>query len=554
MPAVSKGDFTDHGAIAMRRRQHIPGPEWLVFLALLFVLSCGKAQESGPTTSVGGTVVIGILGEPGSLNPLVVTSITTQDIVDLVFLRLLVEEGDFLNHRPSLAEQWSFSADSLAITFRLRDDVLWHDGRPVTAEDVQYTWQLQTDEQVAWASRHLKDSIEDVEVVDARTVVFRFKHRSPDQLKDANDGVIVPKHIMETIPRESFSVADFGRNPVGCGPFKLGRWESGQFIELVRNENYYENGQPYLERVIFRIVPDMTTLVTQLKTGEIDCLESIPTDVLPELRDKHPEIKIYSYPTRDMAFIAWNLENPLLEDRDIRRALALAMNTREMITTLWNGMAEVLVGPMHPMLWAHDPGLEALPYDPDRARDILQAHGWGDAEGDGIREKDGKPFELDMTTNKGIQYRADVMTMAQAYLRQIGVKVNPRILEWNTFIGGVVSGDFDSTVLGWKVSTRADLTTFWRSTAVPPNGFNASRYHNAEVDSLIDRARRTLNVEDAKRLWSRCQRLIYEDQPIFFLAVPHEVVGLNSKFCDVRPNAKGFFENLPEWYIGENCP
>ncbi len=523
----------------------------LVGCMAVVIAACGSGRDR---PAAGGGVVIGLLGDPANLNPLVATSTESKEIINLLYLKLLDEQDDFISFEPSLAESWTFSEDSLAITFRLRDNVVWQDGEPFTAADVRFSWELETDTTVAWAGRHLKDRISDVEVIDDRTVTFHFTNRYPYQLMDANDGVIVPMHILENIPRDEIRISPIGRAPVGTGPFRLARWVSGQYIELERNPGYYDKKQPYLDRVVFRIVPDMTTLVTQLKTGEIDCLESIPNDALPGIRADYPDVEIYSYPSRDYSFVVWNLNTPLFENREVRRALAMAVDVREMIETLWGGMAEPMDSPMHPILWAHDPAMVPIEYDPVRARAVLTANGWVDADGDGIIEKDGVKFEFEMTTNQGNQVRADIATMCQEYLGRIGVKVRPRILEWNTFIQAVIAGEFDSCVLGWAVGTRADLTNLWKSTSKPPGGMNVSGYANAEVDSLIDRAKNTLDPSAAKPLWFRCQRIIYGDQPFMFLAVPYEVVGLNRRFCGVEPNAIGFFVNLPGWYIGEDCP
>lgn len=533
------------------RRLRFNAGFWVLATAL-FVSACAKTPDKR-LSSKGNGVVVGLLSEPKTLNPLVATDAQTYDIIDLVFLKLLVEQGDFLTFKPRLAERWSFSDDSLSIVFALRQDVFWHDGEPVTAEDVRFTWQLQTDPRVAWSGRSFKDRITDVEVIDRYRVVFHFKERYLYQLHDANDGVILPVHILGGIPIESLRSSDFGRHPVGCGPFKFERWVPGQYLELARNPDYYVAGEPFLDRIGFRIVPDMTNLVTQLKAGEIDCLESLPVDAIPDILADYPEIRIHHYPSRDMAFVVWNLENDLFESRELRRALAMAIDSGEIIETLWHGMADVSLGPMHPLLWAYDPDMKAIPYDPARARATLAALGWVDSDNDGIVDRDGRPLEFEMTTNQGIQVRADVITMVQEYLRRVGVKVNARVLEWNTFMDGVQTGDFDSCVLGWRVGTRADLTDFWHSSATPPNGFNASRYDNPHVDALIENARSTVDIESAKMLWHECQREIYEDQPIFFLAIPHKVVALRKRFCGVEPNAYSFFVNVAEWYVSDEC-
>ena len=524
---------------------------------LLVLLLAAAACDSGRTRgkpAAGGTVVIGLLSDPKTLNPLVAASIESRNIIDLLFLKLLDEQSDFVSFEPELAKHWEFGADSLSITFVLRDDVAWTDGVPVTAADVRFTWELEMDTLVAWPTRSVKERIADVEVIDDRTVRFRFRNRYPYQLMDANDGVILPKHILENVPRDRFGASDFGRRPTGNGPFKLARWESEQFIELERNPGYCERRLPRLDRVVFRIVPDMTTLVTQLKSSEIDCLESLPLEALSDIKANHPEIRIYTYMSRQRVFVAWNLDNPLFGTSDIRRALAMAVNTDEMIRTLWGGMARASDSPMHPILWAHDPSMTAIPFDPEKARAVFARNGWADSDGDGVLDKNGKRFEFEMISNQGNQLRADVMTMTQEYLRRVGVKVTPRTFEWNTFTQRITQGNFESSVMGWKTATRADLTDLWRSSSSPPHGYNISRYRNAAVDSLIDLAKNTLDVPAAGRLWYECQRIIYDDQPVLFLAVPYEVVGLRSRYCAVEPNAIGFFVNLPEWYVGEKCP
>jgi peptide/nickel transport system substrate-binding protein len=203
---------------------------WAIVVIALTFGACTKEQAEAPPS--GGTLVVGITSEPGTLNPLVATAIQEHDIINMMFSKLLVEEADFLNFRPGLAERWSFSADSLSITFHLREGMVWQDGVPITAADVRFTWQLQTDTLIAWASRHLKDGIRDVDVVDDHTVVFHYGNRYPYQLKDANDGVILPRHVVENIPRETFHTSPFGRDPVGNGPFRLATWAPGQYIEL----------------------------------------------------------------------------------------------------------------------------------------------------------------------------------------------------------------------------------------------------------------------------------------------------------------------------------
>jgi peptide/nickel transport system substrate-binding protein len=526
----------------------------VVSAGIIIVLSLAlAAPQSACALSGEKTLIVGQLTEPSSLNPLVATSNETKDIVWRIYLKLLDEKPNYMDFSPRLARSWEFSADSLTITFHLRDDVRWTDGVAVTAEDVRFTWELHRDSVVAWRSKSLKQYIRDVEVIDRGTVAFHFSQRYPYQLMDANDGVILPKHLLGDVPRDRLRDHPFGRNPVGNGPYKLERWEPEQYIELVRNPAYYETGVPDVERVIFRYVPDMVTLMTQLKKGEIDMLESIPNDQIPGLIESYPDVRVYTYPSRDYWFIAWNLKEDLFASTDVRRALTMAIDRDEIIQTLWGGHADECKSPMQSTLWAFDEEIEPVPYDPEEARRALESSGWEDVDGDGILEKDGRAFVFELITNHSSQLRVDIATMTEAYLRKIGVKANIRTLEFRAVADKLMSSDFGACVFGWGVGAKVDLTNQWHSSSVPPSGYNLSSYLNPTVDDLIDRAKVELDRDRAFDLWSQAQRIIYKDQPFTFLLTPHEVNALDKRFCNVEPNAISFFYNLRYWRVGQDC-
>lgn len=516
-----------------------------ILLGAMFAPAAGRAA---PTN----TLTVGLLGEPGSLNPLTVTSTEARDIVERIYLKLLDEQGDFIHFQPRLARSWSASDDGLAITFELRDDVHWDDGVPVTAEDVRFTWELEMDTTVAWPSRSIKERIRDVEVTGDHTVVFHFTERYPYQLMDANDGVVLPKHLLDGVPRRELRDHAIGRAPVGDGPYRLSRWESGQYIELVANEGYYE-GAPEVDRVIFKFVPDMVSLVTQLKKGEIDLLESVPADQLAGLREGYPRLKVYRYPSRRLDYVSWNTHRPPFDDAAVRRALTMAIDRKEIVATVWGGNATLCDGPIPPVFWAHDPTIPPIPYDPEGAAAALAADGWVDTDGDGVREKGGKSLVFELNTNNGNAQRVDVCTLVEAYLRRVGAKANIRTLEFGTFINRVLDGNYDACVLEFKVNTKLDLTEQWHTSAFPRGGYNISFYANAEVDSLIETARVCLDTEKAGEMWSRVQHIIARDQPFTFIASPDEVNVLDTRFCNVQPNAISFYANLRHWQVGTGC-
>jgi len=507
----------------------------------------------GVTLASEKTLTVGLLSEPATLNPLTATSNETKDIVWQIFLKLLDEKPDYLSFEPRLARSWEFSEDSLSITFHLRDDVRWTDGTLVTADDVRFTWELHIDTLVAWRSRSLKQHIRDVKVVDSHTVVFEFDRRYPYQLMDANDGVILPRHLLKNIPRDQMREHSFGRAPIGNGPYMFSRWEPEQYLELVKNPDYYERGKPHVERVVYKFVPDMVTLTTQLKKGEIDLLESIPNDQLPNLADRYPRVQVYTYPSREYWYISWNSNQERFANAETRRALTMGIDREEIIRTLWGGRASVCTSPIYNGLWAFDDAIEPIPYDAVRARRELEDLGWRDSDGDGVLDKNGAPFEFELITNHSSQQRVDVAIMVEAYLEEIGVRVNIRTMEFRAVTERLFSFDYDGCVLGWGTPTKPDITSHWHSSAVPPDGYNISAYRNPEVDDLIDKAKVELDRERARDLWSQVQRKIYQDQPFTFLLIPDEVTALDRRFCGVDPNAISFFYNLRDWRVGGEC-
>jgi peptide/nickel transport system substrate-binding protein len=301
--------------------------------------------------------------------------------------------------------------------------------------------------------------------------------------------------------------------------------------------------------VIFKIIPDQVTLLTQLRNGEIDCMESLPYAEVEKLRTDNPELQIFNYQTRAYIFIGWNGARPLFRSREVRRALTMAIDRRLIIDNLTYGFAEECTGPFVPLIWAYDPGIEPLPYDPGRAREILAREGFADTDGDGWLDRDGEAFEFELLTNYGNQVRADIQAMVQEMLRRVGIKVNTVTLEWLVYLDRLKSSDFDAVVHAWRVATKADLAPVWSCGARGEGGYNHFGYCNPEVDSLNALAAGMLDFEKAKPLFYRVQEIIYEDQPYTFLYVPHALAALNGRFKNVHPDPIGMYHFLCEWWI-----
>lgn len=521
-------------------------------MALLLLLAGAdvRAAERGSALETR-TLVVGASAEPRSLNPVAVTTTEGHQVTGLVFQKLMQEQDDFVTFKPQLAESWNISDDGLDVTFRLRDDARWEDDRPVTAEDVRFTWEVQVDTTVAWPNATIKSRIRDVEVRDARTVVFHFTERYLYALMDANDGVILPRHLLGDIPRKDLKSAAFGRAPVGNGPYRVSRWESGQYIELVPNPAWYGSA-PRVERVLFKFIPDAVTAVAQMRAGEIDLLESVKGGDIAALRRERPDVKWYDVPSRRINLVAWNLRRAPFDDRRLRRALAQAVNRAEIIRAAWGEHAREANSPFVPLTWAWDASQKPIRHDPASARAELAACGFKDSDGDGTLDRAGKPLSFELLVSDA-QHRVDVATLVQAQLKAVGVKVELRVMEFGATNQRVLAGDYDAAVLDWSVPTKADLTPTFHSRSIGNKQYNFAGYSNPEVDRLIDEALLQTDQKAAGKIWRRAQRIVYDDQPWMFIAYPQVVTAVDDRFCNVTPSPISFLVRLPYWGVSPDC-
>ncbi|HJX29929.1 MAG TPA: ABC transporter substrate-binding protein, partial [Thermoanaerobaculia bacterium] len=280
-------------------------------LAALLV-TCGQREEPAPprasigssdaaTPRRGGTIVTGWTAEPGSVNEYITPStLPTNEVLFRIFQRLVEEQADFNEHpatfAPQLAESYEWSPDRKALTFRLRKKLVWSDGAPLTAEDVRWTWQMQTHPAVGWDNTSSKEFIRDVEVVDPHTVRFHFTRVYSKQMLDANEGVILPKHAWSKLPVEKWRESSdwFKQNLVVSGPFTIASWTPQQELVMARNERYWEKDRPYLDRVVMRFLPDAGSLLSQVLGGELDFIPQVaPTDAPRAKAD--PDLNLISY-------------------------------------------------------------------------------------------------------------------------------------------------------------------------------------------------------------------------------------------------------------------
>jgi len=530
------------GALLAAGCRHAPDPE----------SAASGAEPSTPRR--GGTVVVGWGAEPNGVNELTVpASQVTHEVQFRMFLNLAEEQPDFERHppsfAPSLAESWEWSPDHKTLTFHLRDGVVWSDGVPVTTDDVRWTWTAQRDPDIAWENADSKSWITDVEAVDPRTVRFHFSRVYAKQFLDANEGAILPRHAWEKIPFAQWrkSAEWFRQHLVVDGPFTVASWEHQQQVVLKRNDRYYEQGLPRLDRVVLRQLSDQAAGFSQLLSGELDFVAQISPADIPRVK-ANPRLALIPYWTNLYVTVDWNNDNPLFKDPEVRRALTLAIDRQTIVDTILGPYGRVADSHVISTVWAHDPSLRPWPYDPAEARRILAAKGWKDTDGDGILDRDGRPFAFELITNAGNQWRTDATVMIQDQLKQVGVRVTPRQVEFNTLIAQTNAGKYEAAMFGYTMDTSLDLTNNFHSRSIGAEG-NLVRYRNPEVDRLIETSMAQPDILAARPYLNRIQQIVHRDQPLTFLWESQRLTAVNRRLHDARPTLNYSFFNLKEWWV-----
>ena len=457
---------------------------------------------TGITTVTNDLVIT--LSEPGLVDSQEIsTHIYDSGCNPLPFPSL--EKGD--KGRPFKAEP--------IIRFTLRKDVQWHDGAPFTSADVTFTYHAIMDERVASPSSSDFELVSSLETPDPYSVVVRYKKPfSPALLSWMQS--ILPAHLLEKVEPAKWAEI-YNRHPIGTGPFKFGNWKTNEYIRLIKNPDYFR-GSPWLDSVVFRVLPDPLTLQLAFQTKQVDFWAVEPWAVQGVENDKR--FDLFSSAGNMYNYIGWNLERPMFQDLRVRKALAEAVNIPQMIKYILYGRGVQSTGIFTPKMWFFDPKVQPLPYDPKAAAALLDEAGWKVGT-DGIRVKDGKRLSFTLLANNGNDVRRDIATLVQDDLRKIGVEVKVEIYEWSVLLKRFVNkGEFDAIVLGWGLGNDYDQYAIWHSSKTHPEELNFVHYKNPEVDHLLTDLRQEYSRPEILRLTAKLQQTIYADQPYIFLFVP----------------------------------
>ncbi|MFT4624700.1 MAG: peptide/nickel transport system substrate-binding protein [Myxococcota bacterium] len=547
---------------------------------LLALLACGGEAPAPAPASGGGdapppeptaaqhetrdTLVIGHPADLGNLLSVVQESAADGEILNALSTPLIVADFDCsLKKKPGFAESWEWSADGTQLTMVLRQGLTWEDGHPVTADDVAFTFDLIGDPAVASARLPFVEKMvkgKRPEVIDANTIRWHFTEAYDRDTQMGHVGSIplLPKHVLADADRATLRNHALANAPLSYGPWRLAKWEPNERIVLEPNDKYTgpAEDKPHLNRVIFRVIPEYASRLLELEAGRIDVMDQILVEDADRLREEHPEIRLERRGYGVMDYIAWNLTNPLFADPEVRTALAHAVDVDSAMGKLLSSKtgesyAKRSVGTITPELCGvHNDEIAPLRYDLDKAKAMLAEAGWSDTDGDGVVDKDGKPFRFTLTTMSGLPRRSEIQVLVQANLKQAGVDVQIEQMEQNAFFETLRKRDFEAAISGWQVGLFVDPSSFWHSdTADKKYEFNFTSYANPSVDALIEKGLATPDPRLSAPVWKQLQAEIYADQPYLFLWWMDEIVGVNERFEDAEVNMLSPVHQLHKWKV-----
>ncbi|PKM92975.1 MAG: peptide-binding protein [Elusimicrobia bacterium HGW-Elusimicrobia-4] len=519
----------------------------LLFLFLVFCfVGCQKTEtvkQTSGNNNFGDYYVESSIGDASYLNPILASDSASADINNLVF-NGLVKYDKNINIVGDLAESWNVSADGKTIIFNLRKNVFWHDGKPFTAEDVEFTYQKLIDPKVKTPYSSDFELVKKFEIINPYKIKITYKEPFSPGLISWGMGII-PKHIFEN---GEFNTHPANRKPIGTGPYKFVEWKTDEKIVLEANPDYFE-GTPHIAKYIYRIIPDQAVQFLELRNETIDSMGLTP-DQFNAYPSFFTNYNKFRYPSFGYAYLGYNLLNPLFNEKEIRQAIAHSINKKEIINGILLGYGVPATGPYPPTSWAYNPDVSDYEYEPEKAKKIFRKYGWIDSDKDGWLDKNGKKFEFTIITNQGNKSRAVAAELIQSHLKKVGMKVNIRILEWSTFIHQYIDKkNFDAVILGWSLSHDPDQYPLWHSSQQKEGQYNFVSYKNKEVDKLLEEGRRIFPEKQRQKIYRKIHKILAEDQPYTFLYVADALPVIHKRFIGPEVAPLGIGWNFREWYV-----
>lgn len=529
-----------------------------IALVTLFISACGSSEHSQSTqmdltkhypAESGGTLISAMTGEPSGLISMIAGESASSAISSNIFNTLLKYDKN-LELEGDLVESWDISSDQKTITFKLKPNLKWADNNPLTSADVLFTWQAVIDEKTASPYASDFQLVKKAETPDPLTFTVTYEQAYAPALDSWAGLQILPKHLLQG---QDLHTSAFARNPVGSHYYKLDCWTHGANLKLSRNPNSVL-GQAKIDQLITRIIPDNSAQFLELMADNIDYMGLDPikySRIVPARPELKQKLALYKELGNSYTYMGFNLKRKPFDDIRVRRAINYAIDKQEIIDGVYLGLGINIASPYKPGTRWSNPALSPYPYDPAKARALLKEAGFQDTDGDGILDRDGKPFSFEIVTNQNKE-REKSAVLIQRRLKDIGIDVKIRAIEWASFISRFIkTGDFDAVVLGWGLGLDPDQYNIWHSSQQAPGQFNFIGYNNPAVDKLLEQGRLELDADKRMKIYHEFARLLLEDSPIVYLSAGYGLTAIHQRVKGIDSPAPpaGIGHNSEDWYI-----
>ena len=479
------------------------------------------------------TLHLSISANPSRVNPILATDSASGTISGWVFNSLITynKEGKI---KLELAKSYHF-VDDTTLIFKLRDDVKWHDGKPFSAQDIVFTYKTITSPKIFTPYASEFRYVKSVEALDNYTIKITYKKPYFKALETWMMGIL-PKHLLEN--EKDLMTSSFNQHPIGTGPYKLKGFEISKDIELRANKDYFIH-KPNIDKIIYHFIPDPSTEFLMLKSHKLDVGNLSPLQIERQIDKSFKDYyAIYEDISHGYTYMGFNLKNPKFKNPKVRLAISLAIDRQELVDILFFGHGRVCNGPFMPGTFAYNENVKAPKRDIKRAKQLLKEAGYDKNH----------PLSFEIVTNSNNSTRMYAVQILQHQLKDIGVKVTIRALEWQAFLNTIIAPrHFEAIVLGWSLGLMPDAYSIWHGDSDKKGGFNFVHYHNKRVDKLIKKAEQTVDKKKLSVIYKEIFKLIAQDNPYLFLYIPNSITVVNKKIKNVSPSIIGVMHNLIDW-------
>ena len=529
----------------------------IIMLAMLavetsaFEVMAQTPVRGNPEAPVSGVRRERFSTQPASLHPLNATDAYGNNVLGNIYETLADNDVETMDHIPLLAESWSFSDDKKQITFRLNPKARWQDGKPVSAEDVKFSFDVLFHKGLKTRAKWMAyySNLEKAEVVDAHTVRFAVKNDHFLNFVNIAGMRIVPRHMFNADDPDKTALT---KEPMGSGPYRFGSWVKGAVIKLRRDEKYWgwdlpqNKGRYNSKQQLIKIIATDKVALETLKKGDLDMMGLTPEQWMretsgplfstdPKSDKKLIKLEVKNKSAKGYRYVGYNLESPLFKDKRVRWAIGHLFDRDTYIEKFYYGFQVKAVGPFEVNSPYTSPKVKPLEFSIPTAIKLLKEAGWSDSDGDNILDQGGQPFRFSIMTADP-ETSVKMLTLAKETMKKAGVEMNIKVVDWTSFLQLIDEYKFDAVMLGWTRSAFPDPTALWHSDSAQKGGLNLVRYQNPEVDKLIESAVKTIPEAERVQLYRKIHEILFEDQPYTFMLEPSSsLVAYGNQWQQVKP-------------------